>query len=192
MEINYDELTLSGEELYSCFLDGQKNAFEKIVELYENDLSLFIDSIVHDHHESKHLCIETFAQLALTAGQFRRNSSLKTYLFTIGRNLSMRYLKMRAKEQHLSYEEAIEGLNPNSMTPDRFMEQAENKQYLLSAMQTLKEEYRVVLELLYFEDLSYMEAGKVMKKSIEQVSNLAYRAKAALKKKLEEAGFTYD
>ena len=36
---------------------------------------------------------------------------------------------------------------------------------------------RVVIHLIYFEDLSYDEAGKVMKKSRKQVDNLLYRAK---------------
>jgi RNA polymerase sigma-70 factor (ECF subfamily) len=191
METNYDILNISGEDLYARFLEGDKEAFEKIVEVYENDLYIFINSIVRDYHEAKHLCIETFARLALSGGKFEGRSSLKTYLFTIGRNLSSRYLKMRAKEQHLSYEDAIDTLNTNEMTPDKFMEQEENKKYLLDAMQELKEDYCTVLQLLYFDDMSYTEAGIAMKKSVDQISNLAYRAKAALKKKLENAGFVY-
>ena len=39
----------------------------------------------------------------------------------------------------------------------------------------------VVIHLIYFEDLSYDEAGKVMKKSRKQVDNLLYRAKKELR-----------
>lgn len=43
------------------------------------------------------------------------------------------------------------------------------------------DDMRVVIHLIYFEDLSYDEAGKVMKKSRKQVDNLLYRAKKELR-----------
>ena len=190
MEIQDGE-EITGEELYNRFIKGDSEAFDDLVELYENELALFLTDIIHDYHEAKHLMIETFAQLIVSGGQFEAKSSLKTYLFTIGKNLARKYLKMRSKEQHVSYEEVIETLVDSGETPESFMEHEENKQYLHEAMKDLKEEYRIVLELLYFEDMSYLDAGRSMGKSEKQVSNLAYRAKSALKRKLETVGFTY-
>ena len=40
---------------------------------------------------------------------------------------------------------------------------------------------RVVIHLVYFEDLTYDEAAKVMKKNRKQVDNLLYRAKKELR-----------
>ena len=191
MEYKENTEIISGEELYRRFLEGDKGAFDELVELYENELSYFIHGIVHDYHEAKHLMIETFAQLVISGGKFAGKSSLKTYIFTIGKNLAFRYRKMRASEQHLSYEDAIEVLVDDEDTPEHYMEREENKHYLHEAIKDLKEEYREVLELLYFEDMSYLEAARVMDKSEKQISNLAYRAKAALKKRLENVGFTY-
>ena len=56
-------------------------------------------------------------------------------------------------------------------------------------MQELKEEYRIALHLIYFEEMSYEEAGKVMHKSRKQIENYAYRARNALKSILEQEGF---
>ena len=55
----------------------------------------------------------------------------------------------------------------------------------------MKPEHRNVLYLLYFEGMSYAEAGTVMNKGKRQIEGLAYRARASLKKKLESEGFTY-
>ena len=82
----------SGEELYSCFLDGDNTAFEKLVALYENELSRFIYGIVRDYHETEHLTIDTFAQLALNRKPFEGKSTLKTYLFGIAKNLTMQHM----------------------------------------------------------------------------------------------------
>jgi len=39
--------------------------------------------------------------------------------------------------------------------------------------------------------MSYIEAGQAMGKSKKQITNLAYRAKTALKSKLEYSGYTH-
>lgn len=158
--------------------------------MYEEELYNFINGIVRDYHESKHLMIETFARLAVNGGQFAGKSSIKTYLFAIGKNLALRYVKTQGREQHVSFEEVIEVLSDGNDTPYAFIERDENKRQLHEAMSNLKEEHRAVLILLYFEDMSYIEAGRAMNKSEKQIKHLAYRAKAALKKKLENQGFT--
>ena len=56
-------------------------------------------------------------------------------------------------------------------------------------MSRLPEDYRNVLYLLYFEDMSTEQAAAVMKKTKKQVYNLAFRGKQQLKELLTEAGF---
>ena len=93
----------TGEELYRRYLDGDEKAFEELVGLYERDLALFINGIVGDMHETKHLLIDTFAQLAVSGGRFEGRPALKTYLFAIGKHLALLYVKLRGRETHLSY-----------------------------------------------------------------------------------------
>ena len=170
---------------------GDESCFEEIVALYENELAHFIYGMVRDCHETKQLVIETFARLAVWGGKFEGKSSLKTYVFTIGKNLAAGHLKKRAKESHLSFEEAAGLLAAEGESPYDLIEREENRLLLRGAMDGLKENYRAVLLLLYFEDMSYIQAGKAMNKSERQIRDLAYRAKAALKKELEREGFTY-
>ena len=58
------------------------------------------------------------------------------------------------------------------------------------AMAELKNEYRQVLWLIYFEDFSNKETAEIMKKSVHAVETLVYRARTALKEKLVKGGFT--
>ena len=55
-------------------------------------------------------------------------------------------------------------------------------------MERLSHDYRTALYLVYFEELSYKEAGLVMKKSAKQIDNLVHRAKIALREQLCENG----
>jgi len=180
---------ISGEELFRHFLAGSDEAFTNLVALYEDELYRFIYNIVNDYHESKHLMIETFARLAGSGDKFSGKSALKTYLFKIGKNLALRYVKMRGRERHISYEEVIELVSGEADSPPVLIEQEENKRLLHNAINQLNDDHRAVLVLLYFEDMSYRQAGRVMGKNETQIRGLAQRAKTALKKNLEGNGY---
>lgn len=79
------------------------------------------------------------------------------------------------------------------MRADDFSEQLEldylkeeRKIAMHRALSQLKQDYREVLWLLYFEELSYKDAARVMKKTHRSVEALAYRARKALKEILED------
>ena len=97
---------------------------------------------------------------------------------------------MRGREQHIPYEEVFGTFIDDNNTPYFFLEQNENKRLIRNAMNELKNEHRAVLILLYFEDMSYLQAGRVMNKTDAQINALAHRAKVALKKILEHNGYT--
>jgi len=182
---------LTGEELFGLFLAGDGNAFERIVEMYENDLAHYINAVVRDIHEAKHLTIETFARLAVGGKKFTGKSSLKTYLFAIAKHLAGRHVKKRGSERHIPFEDIAEQLADEGESPQSHMEKTESRRQVRASMNELKDEHRAVLVLLYFEDMSYAEAGRAMGKSENQIKHLAFRAKAALKRRLEEAEVSY-
>jgi RNA polymerase sigma-70 factor (ECF subfamily) len=57
----------------------------------------------------------------------------------------------------------------------------ERKRAVNGALAQLPEQMRTAVHLIYFEDLSYEEAARVMKKNRKQVDNLLYRAKKELR-----------
>ena len=63
-----------------------------------------------------------------------------------------------------------------------------SKRAVHSAIAKLSEDKRVVIHLIYFEEMTYDEAAKVMKKNRKQVDNLLYRAKKELRIILGEDG----
>ena len=175
--------------MFFRYLSGDTNAFEDLVSLHEETLFNFINSIVNDYHESKHLTIESFARLALNGGKYAGKSSIKTYLFAIGKNLALRYVKERKRIQHIPFEEVVDMVVDGGETPQAYVEREESKNQLHAVMKGLKDEHRAVLMLLYFDDMSYLQAGRAMNKTEKQIKHLAYRAKQALKKKLETSGY---
>ena len=76
--------------------------------------------------------------------------------------------------------------------PENTIIQVEEKRQLYSAMNKINPDYRTVLHLLYFENMSYDEVAFVLRKSKKQINNLAYRAKQALKAEMKKGGFIYE
>ena len=64
----------------------------------------------------------------------------------------------------------------------------ERKRAVNAAVAALPEDMRTVIHLIYFEEMTYAQAARVMKKSVKQVDNLLYRAKKALRVRLGEEG----
>ena len=58
-------------------------------------------------------------------------------------------------------------------------------------MENLHAEYGEVLFLLYFEQMTYEEAGVIMRKNKKQMYHLAERGKQALRQELARMGFDY-
>ena len=176
---------LSADEMYMQYLAGDEAAFDGLVALFEADLTAFIYSHIGDRYEARQLMIESLARLA-TSSKFMGRSSVKTYLYAIAKNLAADYMRALRKQPHISFDE-LAGVHADTAdTPAGHLEREEGKRRIQTLMQDLKEEYRVVLELLYFEDLSRTEAALRMGMSTKQISDLAFRAKKSLKQKLAE------
>jgi RNA polymerase sigma-70 factor (ECF subfamily) len=172
-----------GAELYRRFRAGDTVAFEQLVVLYRNPLVSYLNGFVNDLQVADDLALDAFAELAVTT-RFQARSSLKTYLFAIGRHLAQGYIKQFMNSNHIPTDQIIEDTSKAvSSIEDEYL-RVEQHQQLYAAMRLLKSEYREVLYLVYFENLSYAEAGQTMKKTEKQIRNLVYAAKASLRKLL--------
>lgn len=87
----------------------------------------------------------------------RREGDLKSWLFTIERNLFLNGLRARSRRGHDASDETLDGL---AAPPSQ--EAGLHARDVLAGLDTLPEEQRSVLLLVGVEDLSYAEAAKVL------------------------------
>lgn len=172
---------------YRRFLDGDESAFNDIMEQLFCKLVFFIDSYVHDIHAAEDIAIDTFSDLIVHKHRYNFKVTLKTYLYMIGRSRALDYIKHR---KIINFTELKEEQN---LTDDgRILEEKiladERKRIINSAMSKLPDDMRAAVHLVYFEELTYKETAKVMKKNIKQIDNLLYRAKKELRNILGEEG----
>lgn len=176
---------------YRRFLDGDDSALEEIVKTYKDGLMLYIHGFVHNLSVAEELMEETFFRLIVKKARFVEKNSFKTWLYTIGRNVAIDYLRHRSKLVDTPAEELGNYLPDEADLVETFLAE-ERKIAIHRSMEKLNPEYRQILWLLYFEEFSHAEAAAIMKKNSRQITNLLYRAKAALKTELMKEGFVYE
>ena len=175
----------NGASSYRRFLDGDESAFHDIMKELFRGLVFFIDRFVHDPHAAEDIAIDTFADLVVHRRRYNFKTSLKTYLYMVGRSRALDYLKHRKVIEFVELSEA-HSLTDEGKTLEEIVLTDERKRTVNAAIAKLPEEMRVVVHLIYFEEMTYDEAAKVMKKNRKQVDNLLYRAKKELRRLLGE------
>lgn len=180
-----------GAQAYERFLLGDKNAIAEIIEEYRAGLELYLYSVTGDINLAEEITQETFVKLFTKRPRFRKNASFKTWLYTIGKNSALNYLKRSSRSISLDREDMPE-MESDVETLEEICLADERKKAVHRALGKLKKEYREVLWLTYFEGMSNKESAAVMNKKVHNIHTLLTRARQALKKQLEEDGFDYE
>ena len=181
----------NGASSYRRFLDGDDKGLAEIVRDYSDGLTLYLNGIVNNISLAEDLMEETLFKIISKRPRFNAKHSFKTWLYTIGRNVAIDYLRHNARQAEASFDE-VEGFVQDESDLEKLYIIEERKITVHRVLRKLNGEYRQVLWLLYFEGLTNAEAGVVMKKSARQMKNLVYRAKSALRSELDKEGFIYE
>lgn len=181
----------NGASSYRRFLDGDDSGFVEIIRDYKDGLIFYLNGYVGNICIAEDLTEDTFVKLITRKPKFSGKSSFKTWLYAIGRNIALDYVKRNPKMAELSIDVCQELTSEEEELECSYM-QTERKIIVHRALRRLKPEYRQILWLIYFEEFSNKEAAVIMKKSVHNIETLVYRARQSLKKELDKEGFVYE
>ena len=179
----------NGASSYRRYLNGEEEAFDRIIKDYYDHLVFFINSYVQSFAAAEDLAVDVFSDLIVHKRRYNFKTPLKTYLFMLGRSRALNYIKRSKIVTTVELSEA-EHLGTPSVEELYFADM--RKQALYQALDQLEEQQRTAIHLVYLEDLSCADAAAVMKKNTKQVYNLLYRAKERLRTILGMEGFDYE
>ena len=177
----------SAEEAYQAFCAGEQEAFDQLMEEFQQPLIYFLHGYVHSLETAEDLAEETFVELLLHKGRFRGQSSFKTFLFSVARHKAIDHIRREQRRPTLPLDEIAER-GDDAMGPEEQYLAQEKAQVIANAIGGLPKEYQEVLRLLYLERLRYDEIARVMHKNTKQIDNLAYRARQSLRSALGNLG----
>ena len=181
----------NGASSYRRFLEGDDDGIVQIIKDHKDGLMLYLNSFVQNIHLAEDLTEDTFVKLIARQPRFSGKSTFKTWLYAIGRNVALDFLRKNAKLPTVSAEEAMTLIADEADVARQYL-CSERKLQVHKALKQLNDEYRQVLVLVYFEDFQNDQVASIMGKSKKQIENLVYRAKLSLKSELEKEGFVYE
>ena len=181
----------NGASSYRRFLEGNDDGIVEIIKDHKDGLMFYLNSFVQNIHLAEDLTEDTFVKLIARRPRFSGKSTFKTWLYAIGRNVALDFLRKNAKLPTVSAEEAMTLIADEADVARQYL-CSERKLQVHKALKQLNDEYRQVLVLVYFEDFQNDQVASIMGKSKKQIENLVYRAKLSLKSELEKEGFVYE
>lgn len=181
----------NGESSYRRFLNGDDEGLTLIIKEYKDGLILYLNSFVNNIYIAEDLMQETFFKISVKKPKFKGKSSFKTWLYTIGRNVAIDYIRHNSKFSISSIEDMENHLKDETNLENLYIKN-ERKIIIHKALSNLKPEYCQVLWLCFFEEFSNGEAAQIMGKSKRQIENLLFRAKQSLKATIDKEGLEYE
>ena len=150
---------MNGTINYRRYLAGDDEAFIEIVKEYKDGLIIYLNNFTNNIHIAEELAEDTFVKLGIKKPRNTEKSSFKTWLYVIGRNIAIDYLRKKSKSKEIP-------INDNMIFEQESIEQSyikeENKLLIHKVMRKLKLEYKQVLWLTYFEGFTNKEIAKIM------------------------------
>lgn len=153
----------------------EKEAFTRIAEMYLNDVIRVSYSICHNRSDAEDIAQMVFEDLYRCDTVFENDEHVKKWLIRVTLNKSRSLLRTPWKRKVDLY--LPECMQKKNSTP--------SNEKLLAAMGRLKQKYRTLIYLFYYEDMSVKEIAEMMEMTESAVKTNLCRARQDLKKKME-------
>jgi RNA polymerase sigma-70 factor, ECF subfamily len=163
---------------------------DELIELYQHRLLRYLLFLTGKREVAEDLFQETWMRVLLRGAQYNGKARFDTWLFTIARNLVIDLSRKRTMasldemseggEDDRPFEIAMSGPSPLDQFQSR-EDCAEVGEVLLK----LEPNYREVLVLRFYEELSLEEIATMTKAPLSTVKSRLYRGLAALKPEME-------
>lgn len=169
--------------------EGEAISFGSWIDRLEVPLNRFIRGYVHDWQVAEDLAQETFLRVTRNLGAYRAQASLKTWVYSIARNLCLDYLRSVHRSRRrisgtVDVEEADQALHPSEQDPGSVVEAGEDRRRAAEALARISPRARTILILRIYQGLSYREIARNCRMGAGGVGTRISRALQELSEKL--------
>lgn len=173
---------MTDELIFDNIKRGDEQAFERLFRRYYQPMMRFIWGYVKSEAIAEELVQELFLKFWEQRQKITIKRSVKSYLYTSARNMSLDYLKH--KEVENAWEKEKKALHLDT-TPESVIEKNLHNKMILEevekAIQALPERRRLIFILSRYEDMTYKEIAKFLDISVNTVETQISRALSALR-----------
>ncbi len=167
---------------------GEEAAYTLLLNTYWKDVYRFQYSKTNDEDEAEDITIKTFAKAFDKISTFNDNYKFKTWLISISKNIYIDHLRKQKTETiSLSKDEDAYKIKDDNPTPVDKLIIEQNLAQLLAYIKQLKPHYQQIINLRFFQEMSYKEIANTTGEPMNNVKVKLLRAKKLLAEIIKKA-----
>ena len=168
-------------------LQGDVNAFEKLVTEYEKAVYAIALRMTGNAEDAADMTQETFIKAYNSLQSFRGDSKFSVWLYRIASNVCLDFLRSRSRKPTVSLsveddegEETELDIADESQSPEQLLERGLTRDAVRRGLEALPPDYRQILLLREIQGLSYEEIADVLQIEVGTVKSRIFRARKRL------------
>lgn len=193
MELTENE-NLSDKGLYDYKLvkraleNGDQKAYAELMGRYRDSVYYMLLKMVNNKDDAEDLTVEAFGKAFKRLSQYTPNFAFSTWLFRIATNNCIDFIR-RKRKNTFSLDRPIEDEEGGEMVVDIKSETLDPEEHIMKKQKVmllhdlvdkLKPRYRTLIEMRYFQELSYEEIAAELDLPLGTVKAQLFRAREFL------------
>lgn len=167
---------------------GDQKAYAELMGRYRDSVYFMLLKMVNNKDDADDLTIEAFGKAFKRLNQYTPNYAFSTWLFKIASNNCIDFIR-RKKMTTFSIDRTFENdeggemsmdIKAEGLNPEENMVKKQKVKHMHEVVEKLKPRYRILVEMRYFEELSYEEIAAKLDLPLGTVKAQLFRAREFL------------
>lgn len=188
------ENNLSGKAVYDLQLvrkavdNSDQAAYAELLERYKESVYFLLLKMVNNRDDADDLTIEAFGKAFKNLSQYTPNYAFSTWLFRIATNNCIDFIRKK-RTVTISIDKAFMNSDGSELTMDVRSDTADPEETYIKKQKSklmhhlvdkLKPRYRILIEMRYFQELSYEEIAEQLNLPLGTVKAQLFRSREFL------------
>jgi len=184
----FSEKALSDFKLIDEATEGNERAYAELMRRYKKSVYHTLLKMVHNSDDAEDLTIEAFAKAFRNLPKFKKEYTFSTWLFRIATNNCIDFIRKKRLET-MSINNSINSDNGDTLSieirdenldPQEETIKTQKIELVRDIVMQLPPKYQKLVELRYFEELSYEEIAQELDAPLGTVKAQLHRARELL------------
>lgn len=167
---------------------GDQRAYAELMGRYRDSVYFMLLKMVNNKDDADDLTIEAFGKAFKRLDQYTPNFAFSTWLFKIASNNCIDFIRKK-KKNTFSIDRTFEDdeggelsmdLRSEFLDPEEKIIKKQKLKLMHDVVEKLKPRYRVLVEMRYFEEMSYEEIAQKLELPLGTVKAQLFRAREFL------------
>ncbi len=171
--------------------EGKQSAFNFLLNTFWNEVYGFQLKRTQNEYEAEDITIQTFSKAFDKLDTYKKEYKFNTWLIAISKNIHVDMLRKRASsirsQMTVKDDEGVYKVPDENPTPEDALIKKQNLAQLLQYIKMLKPHYQEMINLRYFQEMSYKEMEESLNEPMNNVKVKLLRARRLLADIIQKA-----